>query len=103
MNSIWGKKFQFTAYSAKAIKLFNDKIKNSRLVVSQEFLNNQDLCRDRELYQGSRYSSNEQILWALESNVSETEFMQEPDHYLQRILLGALSADYYYKFEKDWG
>ena len=102
MKGIWGKSTMYTPYSDKALQLFNETIINTRREFFKEF---SAALEDRHttcLYDGRRCSDNSQLLWVLQSNVSEAEFTQLSKHYIFRVLLGACEADYYYQFEKEW-
>ena len=102
MNSIWGKSFNYKRYSQKAFDLALSKIDENRKIVKREFLKDEVLNHDRSLFVGRRFNNDEDILWVLQSNVNEKEFLSDSDFHLRRILAGALSADYYYTYEKEW-
>lgn len=102
MESIWGLSTNYKPYSIKAIDKFNEKINGCRIIFRQEFRDALDNYHSSELYDGSRFSDNSRILWALQSKVDEEEFLNYPNHYIIRVLLGACSSDYYYRFEKQW-
>lgn len=104
MNEIWGKKVPLNSvYGEAAVKLLSERIEENRKIVLREFLKGKDTDHYNSLLVGSRFTDDEQIQWVLESNVPESEFFKETDHYIQRVLLGALGTDYYYRYEKDWG
>lgn len=102
MEAIWGKSLRYLEYSQKGLKVLNELIDSTREEFRQEYKHAIEDYRYTGLYAGSRFKSNEQIAWALQSNVREADFLQEPKHYLFRVLLGACDADYYYSFEKEW-
>jgi hypothetical protein len=102
MEGIWGKSFNYKPYSDKALNLFTELITESRREFRKEYSRVLEDYHHYSLYDGQRYSDNEQVLWVLQSQVTEAEFTQLPKHYIFRVLLGACSADYYYRFEKEW-
>lgn len=104
MEGIWGKKTEYKKYSDKGIKLFEDTISNVKKEFKKEYSHvlSQD-PRHVQLYDGVRFGCNDQLVWVLQSNVSEEDFLKDSKHYLFRVLLGACETDYYYRFEKDWG
>lgn len=101
MIGIWGKG-ACHPYSDKSLKLFESLVDKVRSDFLKEF---DSALKDRhknELYIGSRFRSNDQILWVLRSKITEEIFVADPEHYLMRVFLGAADADYYYNFEKQW-
>lgn len=103
MQSIWGKSTSPRVYSDKSVELFKRLITQTRKEFRQEFkhvLEQHPL--DSMLYTGSRFIDDDQIYWVLTSKVDEVEFAEAPKRFLFMVLLGACSADYYYRFEKEW-
>jgi hypothetical protein len=97
---MWGMKVGAKHYSDNAVKRLNDLIDSRRVLFKQEYafaLNNRN-----DLWIGMRFKDNETILWVLESKITEYEFMLTPERYIDKVLLGAAEADYYYQFEKEW-
>jgi hypothetical protein len=102
MQSIWGKRLIHKEYSQKSFDLATNLISKNRIIAKREFLGNNCTCHIKNLHEGNRFKDDEQILWVLQSNVNEKDFVTQSDRYLQQVLLGALIADYWYKFEKEW-
>lgn len=102
MQKIWGKSTNAVEYDDNTIEILMSMIDDCRVEFEREF-KNAILDPKQELYMGTRYNTDDQILWVLRSNVSENDFINNPKHYIFRVLLGACSADHWYTFEKDWG
>lgn len=100
MDAIWGKSFPFNKYSLIGETIFNNTVENCRIIIKNEF--NSAIENKDNLHIGTRFRSNDQVLWTLQSNVTEKEFLKDPSVYIQRVLLGALSADHWYTYEKQW-
>lgn len=101
MKSIWGKGKKFD-YSEKTLDLFYSMVRDTRKEFKKEFESALSRHNFSMMYEGVRFKSDEDILLVLESNVPETDFIQEPKHFLFAVLMGASEADYYYSFEKRW-
>lgn len=101
-SAIWSKSTQVNEYNSYTIELIKNMIEDFRWEFIQEF-NNAILDPKNELHMGYRFCNDDQILWALQSNITEDKFLENPKHYIFRVLLGACGADYWYSFEKDWG
>ena len=100
MKEIWGKSRIDKPYHQKTITMITKKLPELRTTFSKEFSTAID---DRDdLLLGTRYYSDDQILLVTQCNIPEDEFLENPDHFLMRVLLGAASTDYYYTFEKQW-
>jgi hypothetical protein len=103
MESVWSKSFNPRVYSEKNVELFKSIIADVRREFKHEFrhvLEGDPL--DTMLYMGNRFLDNDQIYWALTSNIDEEQFAETPKRVLFMVLMGACGADYYYKFEKEW-
>ena len=97
---MWGMKVGAKPYSDKAVNVLNDLIQARREIFKNEYA--YALKTRNDVYLGMRFDDNEKILWVLESKITECEFMLTPERYIDKVLLGAAEADYYYQFEKEW-
>lgn len=57
----------------------------------------------RGVLKGHRFNDDELMLWRLESNATESQFLADPLGLVMRALQGAAEADWYYAYEKDYG
>lgn len=101
MKGLWGLGVT-RFYSEKAKVVFDGMVQETKQEFSREYSNAFDNEREFELTKGTRYYDNEKLFYALQSKVAENDFLNEPKHYLFRILLGACASDYYYTYEKEW-
>lgn len=100
-KAIWGKCIPRPYhYSERAIAKFTGVIDLARGVFRSEFATAIENVNGISL--SYRFNCDDQILWALESNVPESEFLNETERVLMSVLLGAAETDYYYEFEKEW-
>lgn len=101
MKSIWGKAIPKTYnYSENSIEKFKKSIDLARDSFKKQFSSEIDHRNELEL--GRRFKSDDDILWVLESNVKEEDFILNTESILNNILLGAAETDYYYTYEKQW-
>jgi hypothetical protein len=96
MKSIWGKSCPANSYSEQAIAVFAACVDLAREDFKKEF-------PSHVFRMTARFNDDRQILWVLESKVSESEFLNNTKHYLMAVLLGAAEADEYYyeKYENE--
>lgn len=103
MEAVWSKSFNPRVFSEKSKALFTSLITEVRREFKHEFKHLLDRNTvDTMVYMGSRFRDDADIYWALTSNIEETQFIETPKRVLFMVLMGACSADYYYKFEKEW-
>lgn len=60
------------------------------------------IFRTDSMERGSRFNSNEYIIWILESNFDEKTLMSNTYQWVLAALIEAGKSDYWYSNEKDW-
>lgn len=101
-DQLWGYHTRYVKYSPKASDLFEQLIESCRTSFTNEYSHVFEDIHRYSLMKGSRYYDNSNIFWALQSQVSEVEFLSSPKESIIKLLLGACSSDYYYRYEKKW-
>jgi hypothetical protein len=51
---------------------------------------------------GLRFNSDDRVLWILESNSTEAQFIEDPGFLAGHALIEAAKSDYWYAAEKDY-
>ena len=61
-----------------------------------------DVNREEQLYCGTRFEDDEQVIARMESAAQEKLFANGDREAVIDALYECMSADYWYKFEKEW-
>lgn len=85
------------AYSPERTKALIDIIHEEREKLRQ------DVNRKEMLYCGTRFEDDEQVILRMESADQEKLFANGDHEAVIDALYECMSADYWYRFEKDWG
>ena len=56
----------------------------------------------KDTLRGGRFNNDEAILWRLESNYTEEEFMSCPGLAVDAMLIAAAGSDWWYTYEKEY-
>ena len=99
---IWGLKPLRIAYSEAAVAKFESLILDRRNRFKAEFKGALQVPQMSGILAGERFDNLALVLMALESNVQEKSFLLMPEEFIDRVLIGAAEADYYYQYEKEW-
>jgi hypothetical protein len=52
---------------------------------------------------GSRFTNDDHVMWVLESQTKEDEFIQDPVFHVCQALVESAKSDHWYAHVKDWG
>lgn len=89
-------------YSDKLCNAILSRIPDMRKVFDKGYPD--DVDHDNQLYKSTRYHDDMRVIHVLESNIEEKYLDQSRlDNHILAILKDAANADYYYRFEKDYG
>lgn len=102
IKSIWGIKSSRRKYSSPARDILKKTLPTIRKKMARTLQIEKGANSKGMYYAGKRFNNAQDILDALESNVSEVEFTSDPEKYLAMVLAGAAETDYYYEFEKEY-
>jgi hypothetical protein len=75
---------------AKAITMFHE-------------LRNRVVLDETNSERGSRYGNDDHVMWILESQSKEDQFLTDPAFTVCQALHEAARSDYWYHWEKDYG
>jgi hypothetical protein len=50
---------------------------------------------------GSRFNNDDHVMWVLESQTKEEEFIHDPVFFVCQALVESAKADWWYTYEKD--
>lgn len=98
----WSKSSKRDKYSKETLADIKKSLPKARKSFETKNKISKNLNQDKELYTGTKYDDDDNIIWALESSVKEDEFKKAKDAYLQDVLRYAAEGDYYYRFEKEY-
>lgn len=88
-----GMRFDAAKYIEPVRRLAIEEIRNRR----------ESLELPKETIRGARFKSDEGVLWRIESNYTEEEFMGCPRVAVDTMLIDAAESDWWYTYEKDYG
>lgn len=57
---------------------------------------------DDDVVYGTRFKNDESVMWILESNADEVEFLANPVKEVTDALFEAAKSDHWYAYEKDY-
>jgi hypothetical protein len=56
-----------------------------------------------EAMKGSRFNNDDHVMWVLESQTKEEEFIHDPVFFVCKALVESAKSDHWYTHEKDYG